>query len=157
MAMPRHYFQLYAYDELGIWITLAVLPNLFSSGGGFKKEYERSSICSWRNHFWAFLSLLLKFGGKYYFIAGEASGDLGRFQSDCCVKTKRCNIRISSLGWGQNAKSGSANRKTLQISRFYGILGGGQNPENNSFLYCLVKKIFSHSNLMLNPYRLPGF
>ena len=29
---------LYAYDELGIWITIAVLPNLFSFGGGFKKR-----------------------------------------------------------------------------------------------------------------------
>ncbi|GIR81666.1 MAG: hypothetical protein CM15mP83_3920 [Flavobacteriaceae bacterium] len=29
MAMPWIQSHLYAYDELGIWITMAVLPNLF--------------------------------------------------------------------------------------------------------------------------------
>ena len=54
---------LYAYDDLGIWITIAVLPNLFSFGGGFKKKNTQAaqSVLG-ATIFWAFLSLLLKFG-----------------------------------------------------------------------------------------------
>ena len=52
---------LYAYDELGIWITMAVLPNLFSFGGGFKKN-TRSAQSILGATILGFISLLLKFG-----------------------------------------------------------------------------------------------
>ena len=54
---------LYAYDELGIWITIAVLPNLFVFGWWIQKKNTREaqSVLG-ATIFWAFLSLLLKFG-----------------------------------------------------------------------------------------------
>ena len=54
---------LYAYDELGIWITLAVLPNLFFFWWWIHKKNTRAaqSVLG-ATIFWAFLSLLLKFG-----------------------------------------------------------------------------------------------
>ena len=53
---------LYNYDELGIWITLAVVPNLFSFGGIFKKNTRAAQSVLGATIFWAFLNLLLKFG-----------------------------------------------------------------------------------------------
>jgi hypothetical protein len=52
-----------AYDELGIWITLAVLPNLFFFWWWVQKKNTRAaqSVIG-ATIFWAFLSLLLKFG-----------------------------------------------------------------------------------------------
>jgi len=54
---------LYAYDELGIWITMAVLPNLFFFWWSIQKKNTRAaqSILG-STIFWAFISLLLKFG-----------------------------------------------------------------------------------------------
>ena len=54
---------LYAYDELGIWITMAVLPNLFIFWWWIQKKNTRAaqSILG-ASIFWAFISLLLKFG-----------------------------------------------------------------------------------------------
>jgi hypothetical protein len=54
---------LYAYDELGIWITMAVLPNLFIFWWWIQKKNTRAaqSILG-ATIFWAFISLLLKFG-----------------------------------------------------------------------------------------------
>ena len=54
---------LYAYDELGIWITVAVLPNLFFFWWWIQKKNTRAaqSILG-ATIFWAFISLLLKFG-----------------------------------------------------------------------------------------------
>ncbi len=54
---------LYAYDELGIWITMAVLPNLFFFFWWIQKKNTRAarSVLG-ATIFWAFLSLLLKFG-----------------------------------------------------------------------------------------------
>tara|TARA_B100000900_G_C20536636_1_gene698676 strand:+ start:210 stop:506 length:297 start_codon:yes stop_codon:yes gene_type:complete len=54
---------LYAYDELGIWITMAVLPNLFFFWWWIQKKNTRAaqSILG-ATIFWAFISLLLKFG-----------------------------------------------------------------------------------------------
>ena len=54
---------LYAYDELGIWITLAVLPNLFFFWWWIQKKNTRAaqSVLG-ATIFWALLSLLLKFG-----------------------------------------------------------------------------------------------
>jgi hypothetical protein len=55
--------QLYAFDELGIWITMAVLPNLFFFWWWIHKRNMRAaqSVLG-ATIFWAFLSLLLKFG-----------------------------------------------------------------------------------------------
>ena len=52
-----------AYDELGIWITTAVLPNLFFFWWWIQKKNTRAaqSILG-ATIFWAFISLLLKFG-----------------------------------------------------------------------------------------------
>jgi hypothetical protein len=52
-----------AFDELGIWITMAVLPNLFFFWWWIHKENMRAaqSVLG-ATIFWAFLSLLLKFG-----------------------------------------------------------------------------------------------
>ena len=54
---------LYAYDELGIWITISVLPNLFFFWWWIKKKntHAAQSVLG-ATIFWAFLSLLLKFG-----------------------------------------------------------------------------------------------
>ena len=54
---------LYIYDELGIWITIAVLPNLFFFWWWIQKKNTRAaqSVIG-ATIFWAFLSLLLKFG-----------------------------------------------------------------------------------------------
>ena len=54
---------LYAYDELGIWITMALLPNLFFFWWWIQKKNTRAaqSILG-ATIFWAFISLLLKFG-----------------------------------------------------------------------------------------------
>jgi hypothetical protein len=54
---------LYAYDELGIWITMALLPNLFFFWWWIQKKNTRAaqSILG-ATIFWAFVSLLLKFG-----------------------------------------------------------------------------------------------
>ena len=54
---------LYAYDELGIWITIAVLANLFFFWWWIQKKNTRAaqSVLG-ATIFWAFLSLLLKFG-----------------------------------------------------------------------------------------------
>ena len=53
---------LFAYDELGIWITMAVLPNLFFFWWWIQKKNTRAaqSILG-ATIFWAFISLLLKF------------------------------------------------------------------------------------------------
>ncbi len=53
---------LYAYDELGTWITMAVLPNLFFFWWWIQKKNTRAaqSILG-ATIFWAFISLLLKF------------------------------------------------------------------------------------------------
>ena len=54
---------LYAYDELGIWITIAALPNLFFFWWWIQKKNSRAdqSVIG-ATIFCAFLSLLLKFG-----------------------------------------------------------------------------------------------
>ena len=54
---------LYAHDELGIWITMGVLPNLFFFWWWIHKKNTRAaqSILG-ATIFWAFISLLLKFG-----------------------------------------------------------------------------------------------
>lgn len=54
---------IYAYDELGIWITMAVLPNLFFFWWWIQKKNTRAaqSILG-ATIFWGFISLLLKFG-----------------------------------------------------------------------------------------------
>ena len=53
---------IYAYDELGIWITMAVLPNLFFFWWWIQKKNTRAaqSILG-ATIFWAFISLLLIF------------------------------------------------------------------------------------------------
>ncbi len=54
---------LYAYDELGIWITMAVLPNLsFFWWWIHKKNTRTAQSILGATIFWAFISLLLKFG-----------------------------------------------------------------------------------------------
>jgi hypothetical protein len=54
---------LYAYDELGIWITLAVLPNLLLFWFWIRKKNTRASqAILGATIFWAILSLTLKFG-----------------------------------------------------------------------------------------------
>ena len=54
---------LYAYDDLGIWITIAVLPNLFFFWRWIqKKNTQAAKSVLGATIFWAFLSLLLKFG-----------------------------------------------------------------------------------------------
>jgi len=53
---------LYAQDELGIWITLAVLPNLFFFWWWIQKKNTRAAQSTLgATIFWAFLSILLKF------------------------------------------------------------------------------------------------
>ncbi|MEC7617469.1 MAG: hypothetical protein VYD39_04605, partial [Bacteroidota bacterium] len=53
---------LYAYDELGIWITMAVLPNLFFFWWWIqKKNTSAAQSILGATIFWAFISLLLKF------------------------------------------------------------------------------------------------
>jgi len=55
--------RLYAYDDLGIWITIAVLPNLFFFWWWIqKKNTQAAQSVLGATIFWAFLSLLLKFG-----------------------------------------------------------------------------------------------
>ena len=54
---------LYSYDDLGIWITIAVLPNLFFFWWWIqKKNTQAAQSVLGATIFWAFLSLLLKFG-----------------------------------------------------------------------------------------------
>tara|TARA_B100000900_G_scaffold296388_1_gene254946 strand:+ start:4392 stop:4688 length:297 start_codon:yes stop_codon:yes gene_type:complete len=54
---------LYAYNDLGIWITIAVLPNLFFFWWWIqKKNTQAAKSVLGATIFWAFLSLLLKFG-----------------------------------------------------------------------------------------------
>ena len=51
-----------AYDELGIWITMAVLPNLFFFWWWIqKKNTSAAQSILGATIFWAFISLLLKF------------------------------------------------------------------------------------------------
>ena len=54
---------IYAYDELGIWITMAVLPNLFFFWWWIQKKNTRAaqSILG-ATIFWSFISLLVKYG-----------------------------------------------------------------------------------------------
>ena len=54
---------LYAYDELGIWITMAVLPNLFFFWWWIqRKNTSAAKFILGATIFWAFIILLLKFG-----------------------------------------------------------------------------------------------
>ncbi len=54
---------LYAYDELGIWITMALLPNHFFFWWWIQKKNTRAAQSRLgATIFWAFVSLLLKFG-----------------------------------------------------------------------------------------------
>ena len=54
---------LYAYDKLGIWITISVLPNLFFFWWWIQKNNMRAAqSLLGATIFWAFLSLLLKYG-----------------------------------------------------------------------------------------------
>jgi hypothetical protein len=54
---------LYAYDKLGIWITISVLPNLFFFWWWIQKNNTRAAqSLLGATIFWAFLSLLLKYG-----------------------------------------------------------------------------------------------
>ena len=58
-AMPK----LYENDKLGIWITISVLPNLFFFWWWIQKNNMRAAqSLLGATIFWAFLSLLLKYG-----------------------------------------------------------------------------------------------
>ena len=58
-AMPKPYEN----DKLGIWITISVLPNLFFFWWWIQKNNMRAAqSLLGATIFWAFLSLLLKYG-----------------------------------------------------------------------------------------------